>query len=140
MEHFPTKIIVPVAWGDMDAFGHVNNVMYFRYFESARIKYFEAIDFQHFDINDGIGPILAHTNCQFKKPVTYPDQLTVVVRVKSIGRTSMVMEHIIVSDKLGEAAKGEGVVVCLNYKTGQTVAIPDALRKAIEKHEQKSFD
>ena len=61
LANFPVTIQVPVAWGEMDAFGHVNNIVYFRYFESARIAYFEKIEFIKFKDNIGVGPILSKT-------------------------------------------------------------------------------
>ncbi len=133
MDH-PIQITLPIAWGDMDAFQHVNNVMYFKYFESARIKYFESVAAMKEMNHTGIGPILAHTSCQFKRPLTYPDTITVGAKVKSMGNSSFVMEYMITSEVLkGQvAAVGEGVIVMVNYKTGEKVPISDEMRKAIE--------
>jgi len=78
---YPVVIEFSVAWGDMDAFQHVNNVMYFKYFESARIAYFEKIKFQDYMEKTAIGPILANTQCTFKIPLTYPDQVSVGAKV-----------------------------------------------------------
>jgi acyl-CoA thioester hydrolase len=61
LREFPVQVEIPVAWGDMDAFGHVNNVVYFRYFESARIACFEAVDYMASAAHSGLGPILAAT-------------------------------------------------------------------------------
>ena len=61
LEGFPVIVEFPVAWGEMDALGHVNNVAYFRYFENARIAYFERIKMWNFMEKTGIGPILAST-------------------------------------------------------------------------------
>ena len=58
---YPVVIDIPIAWGDMDAFQHVNNTVYFKHFESARISYFEKIDFLEVMNKTGIGPILAST-------------------------------------------------------------------------------
>ena len=55
---FPVVVAIPVAWGDMDAFQHVNNTVYFRYFESARIAYFERLEFMELMQATGVGPIL----------------------------------------------------------------------------------
>ena len=72
LREFPVVIEMPVRWGDMDAFNHVNNVVYLRYFESARIAYFERLGFGISIAEQGIGPILASTSCEFKFPLTYP--------------------------------------------------------------------
>ena len=65
----------------MDAFQHVNNTVYFKLFESARISYFEKLDFFEFMNKTGIGPILASTQCIYKIPLTYPDYVTVGAKV-----------------------------------------------------------
>ena len=73
LSDFPLVIELPVVWGDMDAYGHVNNIIYFRYFESVRIAYFEQMEFGEYKEKTGIGPILAQTSFRFKIPLTYPD-------------------------------------------------------------------
>ena len=77
---YPVSIEIPIAWGDMDAFTHVNNVVYFKHFESVRIAYFEKLSFMQFKDQTGIGPILASTQCTYKIPLTYPDIVTAGAR------------------------------------------------------------
>ena len=63
---YPVITEQAVIWGDMDAFQHVNNTIYFRWFETARIRYFEEIGFlEHLEAT-GVGPILAETSCRFR--------------------------------------------------------------------------
>ena len=107
MKNYPVTIQLPVQWGEMDAFGHVNNVVYFKYFESARIKYFNLLEFGV--NNQQIAPILAETKCRFWRPLTYPDNITVGARISSIGNSSFVMEYAIESDKIGLVATGQGL-------------------------------
>lgn len=135
MEHFPIQIKFPIAWGDMDAFGHVNNVVYFRWFESARMAYFEKIRLEPTKALAGVGPILAHTSCQFLLPLQYPDTVTAKARIKSMGNTSFVMQYEIVSDAKGIAAMGEGVVVMIDYTTNKKVPLPAEMRAAIKQLE-----
>ena len=59
LSDFPVVIELPVIWGEMDAYGHFNNTIYFRYFECARIAYLDRMEFMEFKKNSGIGPILA---------------------------------------------------------------------------------
>src|SRR5277367_5877386 len=94
---FPVVIALPVQWGDQDAFGHVNNTIYFRWFESARIAYFERIGLNHLLEHEPIGPILASMSCDYRRPVTYPDTVDIGMRVSRIGRTSVGMEHAVLS-------------------------------------------
>ncbi|HEY5596956.1 MAG TPA: acyl-CoA thioesterase, partial [Candidatus Bipolaricaulota bacterium] len=78
---FAGVIELPVAWGEMDAFGHVNNIYYFRYFESGRLDYFARIGYLDYVKHTGLGPILASTQCTFRKPLVYPDTVSVGTRV-----------------------------------------------------------
>src|SRR2546421_5495361 len=119
---------IPVAWGDMDAFGHVNNTIYFRWFESARIAYFEKIGMNERMKRERKGPILARTTCDYEKPLTFPDTIRATARVVKLGNTSFVMEYRVTSAKHGPAAKGEGVIVLIDYEKGGKVPLDDELR------------
>lgn len=130
LKKYPVQIPISVVWGEMDAFQHVNNVVYFKYFEAVRIKYFEVTGFFEAMEKESAGPILAQTDCQYKLPLTYPDELIVGTRIKSIGRTSCVMEYAIYSKKINKiAATGQGVIVMINYKTGEKKAIPEPVKQ-----------
>jgi acyl-CoA thioester hydrolase len=74
---YPVVIEIPVAWGEMDAYGHVNNIVYFRYFETARIVYFGKLESPDFVNRNPLGPILASTSCRFRAPLAFPDHLQV---------------------------------------------------------------
>ena len=72
LKECPVVIETPIAWGQMDAFRHLNNTAYFRFFESGRIAYFERLDLLEYMEVSGVGPILAATNCRFKIPSYVP--------------------------------------------------------------------
>ncbi len=132
LQNFPIVIEIPVAWGEMDAFQHVNNVVYFRYFESARIAYFETLDMMGYMEETGIGPILASAQCQFKLPLTYPDTVSVGTRVPTIKHDRFVMEYVVVSHRHQKiAARGEGMIVSYNYREGKKAPIPPELKRRI---------
>ena len=135
---FPVVIAVPVAWGEMDAFGHVNNIVYFRYFESARIAYLDAIGFRGDAASGGIGPILASTHCRFRRPLAYPETVRVGARTTEVDQDRFTMEYRIVSDSDGEvAAEGGGVIVAYDYvNTGKTT-LPEAVRARIREVERR---
>ena len=122
---------IPVAWGEMDSFGHVNNIYYLRYFETARIRFFEEIGLLQYLKERGIGPILAETSCRFRRPVFYPDTLTVGARIKSIGKTSFIMEFSVMSDASGLAASGEARMVIYDYKASKKTDIPDHIKEKL---------
>jgi acyl-CoA thioester hydrolase len=127
--HWPLTIEIPVAWGEMDAFRHVNNVAYLRYIESARIAYFDATQMSLEAL--GAGPILASQTIHYKRPLTYPDRVRVSVTTTKIGNTSFVMAYRIVSDKHGLAAEAETVCVWFDYKSGGKIPVDARLRDAI---------
>ena len=125
-------IDIPVAWGDMDAFQHVNNVAYFRYFESARIMYSEKLGLHALKERTGIGPILGSTSCRYKLPLTYPDTISVGAKIADMAEDRFTMKYVVVSHKHEKiAAVGDGVVVMYNYNEGKKTAIPEEIRKKI---------
>ena len=132
LKNYPVTIQIPIAWGEMDAFQHVNNVAYFRYFESVRIAYFEQLDLIDYMKQTGIGPILASTQCRFKIPLTYPDTVSVGVRVARIKGDRFIMQGVIVSHRLEKiAAECEGVIVSYNYREGKKAPIPQEMEQRI---------
>jgi acyl-CoA thioester hydrolase len=129
---YPVVIELAIAWGEMDAFGHVNNVAYFRYFESARIAYFERVAALAEMARTGCGPILAETRCRFRLPLTYPDGLVVGARASAVGEDRFTLEHAVGSARAGRiAAEGEGVIVWYDYRAGAKAPLPPALRQRI---------
>jgi acyl-CoA thioester hydrolase len=134
---YPVVVEVPVAWGEMDAFGHVNNIVYFRYFETARIAYFEKLNMPEFIGRDPIGPILAETSCRFWAPLTYPDSVSVGARVVSVGEDRFVMAYGVYSHRLDRfAAEGDGILVCFDYRQNKKAPVPPKLRQRIEEIER----
>lgn len=138
---FEVIVALPVAWGDMDAFQHVNNTRYFRYMEDARIAYFERTGIAASEGRpEGVGPILASTSCRFKAPLAYPDEVNIGAKVVSVGRTSFKMEFRIVSLALHEVvAEGQAIVVAYDYDEERKVAIPEGWRKALSHVEGCDF-
>lgn len=133
---FPVVVEIPIAWGDMDYFRHVNNIVFFRYFESARIEYLERIGFRELTEERSVGPILAATDCRFRRPLTWPDTVAVGARVTDVGEDRFSMEYRLVSRKSGEvAATGGGTLVSFDYAAQRKVPLPDEVRRAIEELE-----
>ncbi|MDZ4821455.1 MAG: thioesterase family protein [Planctomycetota bacterium] len=137
---FPAIVTMPVQWGDQDNFGHVNNVIYFRWFESARIKYLDEMGLDHRMQDTTLGPILAAITCSYRKQVTYPDTVRIGAKVTRIGRTSMTMHHAVYSEAHDAmVADGDSTVVVFDYSRQAPCAIPADLRSRIEAIEGKSF-
>lgn len=117
-----------IAWGDMDALGHVNNVRYLDYFQEARIEWLAGIGIE---MQNDTGPVVIHIACTFLKPVIYPATLTLHSRSGEVGRSSFVIEHELFQN--GErVAEGLSKIVWVHYKKGQSVPIPDALRAHLQ--------
>ncbi len=130
---WPVTVELPVAWGEMDAFGHVNNTVYLRWFESARMAYFDVAGVLARMKADGVGPILARATVDFRKPVTFPDRVSVSARIAELRNTSFTMTYRATSESLGGAvvAEGDSVVVLVSYVTGDKVPLPPSLRARI---------
>jgi acyl-CoA thioester hydrolase len=129
------EVEVPVAWGDMDAFQHVNNTVFLRWFETARIAYFQKVAMPTGVGGTAPGPILARATVDFKKPVTFPDRIKVRARVPKVGNTSFTMQYQAESEKQGVVAEGEGVIVMFDYERGEKTPVDAGLRERIAKAE-----
>ena len=136
MSKYPVLYKTPVAWGEMDALGHVNNIVYFRYFESARSDYFQKIGVWESAREKGIGVILHSTSCRFKRPLTYPDTVTVGTRVTEIHADRFTMEYAVYSHS-GKcvSAEGSGIIVVYDYRKNEKCKMPAEMRKKIEELE-----
>ena len=132
MHDYPVTVAVTVQWGDMDALGHVNNARYFTWFESARIALFERVGLASVG-TPAVGPILAHTRCDFLAPVTYPAELVAGTRIERLGNSSFTMGYAIAHAAAPDepVARGEGVVVLIDYTGGGKVRIPEDLRERL---------
>jgi acyl-CoA thioester hydrolase len=129
----PFTLELRVAWGEMDAFQHLNNVVYVCYMESARIAYFDALGVQ-LDIRQA-GPILASQSINYRKPVLYPDTLRVAVTTTKLGNTSVVNAYRMTNAKGELVADGESTCVWFDYTVGAKVSLPEALREAVVRYE-----
>jgi len=138
IEDYPVHIEWPVAWGEMDALQHVNNIWYFRYFESARIAYLERIGFIAYMQMHHIGPILKSASCTYRFPLQYPDLLRIGARVSDLATDRMQMDYAVFSTRHQRiAATGESIIVCYDYTQQQKALLPDIIRQeiiAIEPH------
>ena len=121
----------------MDAFGHVNNVIYFHYFENARIRYLTQIGWFELFKTVQLGPIVGSTVAKFRKPLHYPDQIAIGARIITIENDRVTFEHRIISREWDAiAAEGEAVVVCYDYAKKSKTPLPDALLQRIDELEK----
>jgi acyl-CoA thioester hydrolase len=138
---FPVVIPMTVQWGDQDAFGHVNNTVPFRWFESARIALFERIGLLDLFPTERIGPILAATSCNYRSQITFPDTVHIGIRVARIGKSSLGLEQMVVSEKQGAVvADGTATSVVFDYRVNRSHPVPDSVRQSIAALHGHSFD
>lgn len=123
----------PVQWGEMDAFQHLNNVMYFRYFESARVAFFrQSTEFFKGFSTTGLGPILGHTECRYLVPVVWPDAVWVSARFVAVGESEITVEHLLFSENLNRVtAMGSATIVTFDYASQKRKVMPRDIRDVV---------
>ena len=132
LKDFTLVVDLNIEWGDMDALQHVNNIEYFKYFQVARIAYFEKINSDSEFGETSIPLILASTQCKFIYPLTYPDSISVGVRVDAMADQYFTMKYAVVSHQHQRlVAIGDAKVVMFDYVNNKKTSIPDEVRKTI---------
>ena len=121
--------LIPIRWGDMDAYGHVNNTIYFRFMEQIRVEYLEQQGYRV--MPQGMAPVIINASCTFLKPMSYPGIVEVRTFVGHPGRSSVQSYVDMLID--GELfAEGAAKIVWMDTRTGKSVAIPDNVRAVLE--------
>lgn len=124
---------IPIRWGDMDAMGHVNNTVYFRYIESARIAWLEQAGALPDPAASNEGPVIVNAYCSFLKQLTYPGEIEVTTHVGPPGRSSIEVTHEIrLVGPDGQAgalhAQGGAKMVWVDFKAEKSRPLPERLR------------
>jgi acyl-CoA thioester hydrolase len=130
---------VDVQWGDVDRMRHVNNVVYFRWLETARTNYFERLGFAK-HVPADVYPILVSIRCDYRVQLRDPDTVRIGYATLRIGTSSVTHAYRVWSTQLRKvAAEGEGTWICFDYAGQKPMALPDDLVRAIEALEGQSF-
>ncbi|SAI10297.1 thioesterase [Bordetella ansorpii] len=118
---------LPLRWGDSDSLNHLNNTVYFRLMEEARMRILYGAGMQL--PGPGAGAILAHASCDFMRPLTYPADVRVTHRVARIGRSSIEFELTLekLGDEAGIYARGRNVLVCMDFVANRSQPWPEEL-------------
>ena len=136
---FPVVIELDVGWSDMDSFDHVSNLVYFRYFQDARLVYLDRVGWLASKRERGLGPILKSTSATYRKPLKFPDHIWVGARLIDLQPDRMTVEHKLVSRAWDAVAcEGLAVMVSYDYRNECKCALPDAVRKAVEELEAQT--
>jgi acyl-CoA thioester hydrolase len=125
------EMCMPIRWGDMDAMGHVNNTVYFRYLETARIDWMSSIGCQ--PAPQGEGPVIVNAFCNFYKQLEYPGDIRVKMYVSDPGRTTFeswaTIERV---DQPGVIfAAGGATTIWIDFPQQKAKTLPDWMRKLV---------
>lgn len=131
MEHNAKLVHVEtldMRWGDMDALGHMNNTVYFRYLEQARISWFDNMNISYREHPEG--PVLGNMNCRFRIPIIYPAKLCVTLRLGPVRKSSfpLLSEIYEQADPERIYATAEAMMVWIDLKDGKSRPAPQWLR------------
>ncbi|OMH39058.1 thioesterase family protein [Motiliproteus sp. MSK22-1] len=125
MEH---SVTLPIRWGDMDAYGHLNNVNYFRLLEEVRIQWLKELGI---NLNEqATGPVVISASCDFLKSVVYPASIEIRTQVEHLGRSSIEISHklYIADSERPLCGTGRVKMVWVDFATEQSTPLPETLR------------
>jgi acyl-CoA thioester hydrolase len=129
--HLPVELDITVAWGEQDLFGHLNNVVFFRYCENVRMHFLDRTGLLDLHRDKRIGVILASTTCHFRKPVKWPQRIKVRTGCTAMGNTSFTLTYVLTDESGDVVAEATSVQVVYNYISASKERIPDEVRAAI---------
>ncbi len=135
---YPVSLHLRLDWSEMDLFGHINNVSYFKYIQAARVNYWESIGINSLK-EGGIGPMLLSTSCRFKQPLFYPGDIRILSSVTFIKNTSFGLSHHIYNNSGELAAEAEDIIVMYDFDRNEKIPVDEKLRQRIEQLEEKLF-
>ena len=140
LQEFPIVVELPIQWGDLDAYGHVNNLVYLRWFEAARAIYALRVGVDVTPRQDGVGAIVAAISCKYLRQLSFPGKIFVGVRVTRMSIGSVTLEFQIVDGQTGvPVAEGGCDAVIYDYSANKPVPVPERIRAAVEELEKKPF-
>jgi acyl-CoA thioester hydrolase len=121
---------IPIRWGDMDAMGHLNNTVYFRFMEQARIGWFDSL-LPRGEAWNAAGIVIANASCNFKRPINYPGTVEVRLSVGAPGGSSVpTFYELLVDEEIH--ADGEATVVFIDMQRQKPIRIPQNIREALQ--------
>jgi len=130
---YPFPIKQQVLWGEMDAFNHINNVIYFRYFETGRVQFFNQTELWQIFIDENIRIVVGKLECNYIREVVHPSEIEISVGIKKVGNSSLTVHHKVVCNN-EIVAHGDGIIVATNPQTGKSTPWTAALRNVFAKY------
>jgi acyl-CoA thioester hydrolase len=126
---------IEVMWTDMDIYNHINNSIYFRYFEASRLLYFEQLDIYAIFKENRVHGVLSKVSCSFIVSISYPSIINVGTKVVEVNKELIIMEHFIINDKQQLCAIGESEIVFVDNIANRKAQIPGSLIDKINQFE-----
>ncbi len=140
LTEYPVVVELPIQWGDLDAYGHVNNIAYLKWFEAARAEYAMRVGVAVTPDPNGYGAALVDVRCRFLRQANYPAIVLVGVRISRMTIGSVTIEFKVVDSSTGVAlAEGGSDAVIYDNSAGRPTPIPARIRKAVEELEGRDF-
>ena len=139
MANFPMKLPIRLDWSEMDLFGHINNVAYFKYIQASRVNYWEATGLANKFTETKVGPILLSTACQFIQPLHYPGTIVAEASITFIKNTSFGIQHRIINEQGQVCAEANDVIVYFDFNKNEKAPVPALFRQKVEEIEGKQF-
>lgn len=123
---------IPVRWGDMDSYGHVNNTLYIQYLEEARVSWFEKLGIAMNNVPTG--PLILQTLHTYLKPVVHPATVMVELYAGAVGRSSLTIEHRLstLEDPRTTYGQGHCKLVWVEHASNTSIPVPDDVRALFE--------
>ncbi len=137
---YKVKITLRVDWADLDLFGHVNNVAFFRYVQAGRLNYCEEIGLTALNDPTKHSFMVASSQCRFKKPLLYPGTITIYTKVDWVKNSSFQLSYKLLDQNSDVVAEAEDVLVLFDHHKKQKISIGDALIKRMELMENKTME
>jgi acyl-CoA thioester hydrolase len=140
LENFPLVVEIPVHWGDQDAFGHVNNAIPLKWFESARVSYLDQAGLGYLMNGGELSPIVASLTCHYRRQVKFPDCMQIGIRVASMRRSSVLMQQIAYNKNRSQVAvEGTAVIVFFDYIAQRPRRVTPVIKTLMERLEGHPF-
>lgn len=127
-----TKITLRIDWSEIDSFGHVNNVMFMKYVQAARLNFVDNIGLMKMHRTEQVGFMVAETSCKFKKELHFPGYVTVNTKIAFVKNTSFSLEHTITNNDDEVVAVATDVLVVYNFNKGVKTLIPEIIKSKME--------
>lgn len=131
LKEYPHSLIIPTRWADNDVYGHINNAVYYFYFDTVVNRFLIDNGLLEIGESEVIG-LVVETGCSYFSPVSFPDNIKATLRVAKLGTSSVTYEiALFKNDETTAAAQGHFVHVYVDDKTRRPVKIPDRMREKL---------